>query len=599
MAEMILSAGVELAWQAAGDLALSNNDPLIEPIHILYGICSIEKLISRQDRNLETDPNRAAQAKTEAVSLRDTAQRNGIELGAVRRTIREFSREQRQRVALTVTADHRISRSLAAKATFEAASQVALERGERELNVLFLLGAVLNANDGNVEKVTAKFKNSLAHMLDELSIVESKETLLPIRGATGVHDLDQQADMDSRTLQIGETIDATLHVQPKSISSAAQSLTYLSDLTWEFGTQGRLEFMLQKAAEQVLRIVCGAERSAILVRDVVNGELLLKAHGPAGTMPTVSLTLASNAMAEKKGFVWSRGEDLTLSLRESSVQTGMYVPLVVNGGSIGALCLDSSAQSECFGAEDLLLLTTFAHQLALAIANHELKVALKQNTDVLERLLTNFSPKVRTRLLQRARNGRLRLGGERSVVSVLCSDIRGFTRISADMDTEDIVSMLNEYFAALTDCIFRHDGTVDKFVGDAILAVFGSPEVDPQHHRNAIVVAMEMQHAMEELNRQRSAQGHATCQVGIGVHSGEVFHGFIGSPERMEFTIIGDAVNRAARYCDGAKPSEVLISPEVYQHVWRMIEAEPTIIATKHEGDLQAYRVKRLRTAAT
>jgi adenylate cyclase len=167
------------------------------------------------------------------------------------------------------------------------------------------------------------------------------------------------------------------------------------------------------------------------------------------------------------------------------------------------------------------------------------------------------------------------------------------------MDTADIVSMLNEYFAALANCISRHDGTIDKFIGDAILAVFGSPEADPLHHRNAIVAAMEMQQAVDEVNRQRISRGQTTCQVGIGVHSGEVLHGFIGSPERMEFTIIGDTVNRSARYCDGAKASKVLIRPETYQHVWRMIEAEQTTIATKHEGDFEAYRVKSLRVAGT
>jgi hypothetical protein len=165
-------------------------------------------------------------------------------------------------------------------------------------------------------------------MLDDLRMAKLGRAPLSIRLDPGLSDLDQQANMASSALQIGETIDASFNVQPKSIASAAQSLTYLSELTWEFGTKGRLEFMLQKAAEQVLRIVCGAERSAILVRDVVSGELLLKAHGPAGTMPMVSMTSAAKAMAERRSFVWSRDEDLTLSQKESSIQIGMYVPLV-------------------------------------------------------------------------------------------------------------------------------------------------------------------------------------------------------------------------------------------------------------------------------
>jgi adenylate cyclase len=100
-----------------------------------------------------------------------------------------------------------------------------------------------------------------------------------------------------------------------------------------------------------------------------------------------------------------------------------------------------------------------------------------------------------------------------------------------------------------------------------------------------------MQEAVRKLNEARAARNRATCQIGIGIHCGEVLHGFIGSPERMEFTVIGDAVNRAARYCDGAQAGEILISPEVHQHAWRAVRTESTSIPTKHEGDLPAFRV--------
>lgn len=167
-------------------------------------------------------------------------------------------------------------------------------------------------------------------------------------------------------------------------------------------------------------------------------------------------------------------------------------------------------------------------------------------------LLANFSPKVRTHLLQRAQMGRLRLGGEKSVVSVLCADIRGFARLTAELPTDEVVPLLNEYFAALTDCIFRNDGTIDKFVGDAILAVFGSPEDDPQHCRKAVFAGMDMQAAAQQVSRRRKGKGEVSCEIGIGSHTGEV-HGFIGSPERMEFTVIGDAVNRASPTAMGRK----------------------------------------------
>lgn len=97
------------------------------------------------------------------------------------------------------------------------------------------------------------------------------------------------------------------------------------------------------------------------------------------------------------------------------------------------------------------------------------------------------------------------------------------------------------------------------------------------------------------MNAVRAKRGQITCDIGIGVHCGEVFHGFIGALERIEFMVIGDVVNRASRYCDGAGVGEVLISPEMYQRVWEMVGEEKTIIKTKHEGNLPAYRIVELK----
>jgi adenylate cyclase len=147
----------------------------------------------------------------------------------------------------------------------------------------------------------------------------------------------------------------------------------------------------------------------------------------------------------------------------------------------------------------------------------------------------------------------------------------------------------------LVDVIFKHDGTVDKINGDAILAVFGSPEPDPLRHEKSVHAALAMQTAMAEISERRKRHGRVTCAIGIGVHCGEVLHGFIGSNDRMELTIIGEAANWTARYCAGATEGEILISPALHQRLWRHVDAELTTIGTKHEGNLAAYRLKGIK----
>jgi adenylate cyclase len=375
---------------------------------------------------------------------------------------------------------------------------------------------------------------------------------------------------------------------PESTAVRHQRLMY--SLLLEFGSEVPLDQLLQHSVERLIASIPAAQRGALLIKDSSTGQLLLKAHVPHG-QPAVSSTLAEHALDRRGGFIWQRDQDLSISQIEHRMASGMYAPLLWKGKAFGVVCVDNCNGSRSFSNDDLELLVAAAQHTALALANHELHDNLRRNAEMVERLLTNFSPAIRRRLMDRARQGRLRLGGEHSEVTILNSDIRGFSRMTANMDAEDIVDMLNAYFSALVDAIFQFDGTVDKFVGDGILAVFGSPEHDDDQHAKAVRAAIAMQAAIKQVNHERKARGRVIGEIGIGVHCGEVLHGFIGSDECMEFTLIGDAVNRTSRFCDAAGAGEVLISPELHQRVWKIVQAVPTTIKTKHEGDWSAFRV--------
>jgi adenylate cyclase len=164
---------------------------------------------------------------------------------------------------------------------------------------------------------------------------------------------------------------------------------------------------------------------------------------------------------------------------------------------------------------------------------------------------------------------RLKLGGNRSVVSVLFSDIRNFTTMSEQSAAEEVVAMLNDYFSRMLDPIFRYEGTLDKFIGDAIMAVFGAPITLENDAERAVLAAIEMRRALKKYNEDRKARGLAPIDNGIGITKGEAISGNIGSEQRMDYTVIGDTVNIASRL-EGLTKSydyKILVNEEVYREV--------------------------------
>ena len=161
----------------------------------------------------------------------------------------------------------------------------------------------------------------------------------------------------------------------------------------------------------------------------------------------------------------------------------------------------------------------------------------------------------------------IRLGGERKVVSVLFSDIRSYTTLTEKMEPEEVVSFLNEYFEAMVEAVFNHAGTLDKFIGDAIMAVYGSPLTIEDHAWSAVQSAVEMRHRLAEFNARRRASGLAEIQIGIGINSDEVVSGNIGTSKRMEFTAVGDGINLGSRLESISKVygCDIVISGETFR----------------------------------
>jgi adenylate cyclase len=371
-------------------------------------------------------------------------------------------------------------------------------------------------------------------------------------------------------------------------------LGQLYDLPLQYSTETRLDTLLQMIVQRVINLIPGTQRGALLLQDRVKDKLQLRASVPPGEV-VVSETLARRVMTEGHGFILERSTagGAALDTKLVKLETGMYAPLLLKEKPLGALYVDSPGRTTPFSEDDMQFLLAASHFVALMIHNHQLQEDLKHNSTLLERVSTKFPPAIQERLLDSVRHGLLRPGGGKSEVTVLFSDLRDFNSSSAKLGVTEVVQMLNEYFPALVEAIFRYGGTIDKFAGDAIVAVFGSPEPDPQQQEKAVRAALAMLGALKELNARRTAKGAPILEIGIGVHGGAMLNGFFGAAERMEFTVVGESLGLAALLCKGARDGELLIAPEVYQKVFKIVETERIILPNAF-GEQNAYRVKGL-----
>ena len=396
---------------------------------------------------------------------------------------------------------------------------------------------------------------------------------------------------------IGTTMDirvpSSFQVEPGA-SEGERRLALLSELPLRFAKESRLDRLLQKIVEHLVEVIPGSTRGALLLADPQTGKLVLKAHMPEGE-PAVSMTLALQAVTRREGFIWQLSDQETMiSAGPYTVGTGMYAPLVWRDEAMGVICVDNPTRDKIFAKEDLRLLMAVAHYGAMAVAHQRAMDDATRHADLTNRLFSSrFAPHLRRKLVNEAATGELAIGTRQSQITILMADIRGFTKLTVQLGARRTGDLLNEYFPLLFDTILAHSGTVEQVVGDAIFAVFGSPEPDNRQQENAVRAALAMQAASAASMKSRLERKMEICEIGIGVHCGEALHGFIGNAERLEYTVIGEPANLASRYCSAAGKGEILISPEVHAHVFNKFVLERTEVPTKHEGTIVAYRIKK------
>jgi HD-GYP domain-containing protein (c-di-GMP phosphodiesterase class II) len=263
------------------------------------------------------------------------------------------------------------------------------------------------------------------------------------------------------------------------------------------------------------------------------------------------------------------------------------VPLILKNSIVGFLTLGERMNLQPYSEKIFDSIKLICNQMVMAIENSKLS-----------NLRYAFSRYVPHQLVDGILSDpeKIRLGGERRKVTALFADIRGFTSMAERMRPEDVVDLLNTYLSGLTDVVFKYEGTLDKYIGDGVMAVFGAPISHYNDTERAVITAIEMQGYIGEVNKKREDEGLEKVEIGIGVHTGYVISGNMGSIDRMNFTVIGDAVNTAARLEALAGRGQILITKEVYDEVKYLVEAQflNTIAVKGKEKQVSVFQVKDL-----
>lgn len=262
------------------------------------------------------------------------------------------------------------------------------------------------------------------------------------------------------------------------------------------------------------------------------------------------------------------------------------VPMITQHKVIGCLIVHFF-QKRKFEDEEIDFLQTFANQAAQVIQHLQLR---QEKQDIADLFSRYTSPEVVSYIMKQKH--RLVLGGEHREAVVLFADIRGFTKMTAGKNPKEVITMLNAYFEPITEIILANKGSVDKFIGDAVMAVWGAPV----HYKNgaglAAATACEMQKAVKKLVEDKILPEN--FKVGIGVHKGDVVAGNIGSQKRTEYTVIGETVNFASRLADLAAGGEILVSENLALSLPKTYTTKPVPITTTKKGELFPFPVHKL-----
>jgi adenylate cyclase len=378
----------------------------------------------------------------------------------------------------------------------------------------------------------------------------------------------------------------------------AKKLSLLLEVAQKLAGELELDKLLRTVADMTFEVM-NVDRVSIALREPT-GELVTRISKSRlnDSQVHVPHSIGEKVVQEKVAVVSHnlpadtrfKGKSIVMQ----SVRSAMCSPLMDSSDLVlGLLYVDNLTAANTFSDEDLQFLVAFSGLAALGIRNSRYAEQIRREALVRSNFERYFAPHVAADIVQQ--DAAVRLGGERRPIAILFSDIRGFTTMAESMGPDAIAQLLSEYFTEMVDIIFEYGGTLDKFIGDAIMALWGAPTARPDDADRALRAAIAMQQAIAELNHRWAAAGRPEIGVGLGINYGEVFAGNIGSHRRLEYTVIGDPVNVAQRLCSEAGPGEILVSEALLRVIRDPVDYE-FLPEMALKGKAQVVQVYKVRT---
>ncbi|MCI0663790.1 MAG: FHA domain-containing protein [Acidobacteria bacterium] len=293
-----------------------------------------------------------------------------------------------------------------------------------------------------------------------------------------------------------------------------------------------------------------------------------RTRGETGSPSPISQTIFLKVATERISILLddarrARSSFGSKSILANPVQSVMAAPIIGPRGMVGIIYADQLNVKDGFSADDLDLLSAVAVHTGIAI-NTVVSYERLQKQAQARSSFERFLPRQVVDHILRAPDA-IRLGGVRQMVTALFADVRNFTSLSESRTPEQIVKLLNRYFSTISEIIFRHGGTLDKYIGDGLLALFGAPYVGERDAVQAVRAAVEMQRSMSAFNEVLRADDLPPISIGIGINTGPAIVGYIGSETRLDYTAIGDTINTASRLENVALPGQIVISENTMQ----------------------------------